>query len=79
MTDNHSFPTIEEGRKMLHSVSQESIDALLKNKLQFDSDYYTIVDLAKMDEESKSEGHGFEEGADKPQKENTQLKEEQSV
>ena len=59
---------------MLHSVSQESIDALLKNKLQFDSDYYTIVDLAKMDEESKSEGYGFEgDGADKPQKENTQL------
>ena len=57
---------------MLHSVPQERIDSLLANKLQFDSDYYMIVDLAKKDEESKSEGYNFmTEEADKPQKENT--------
>ena len=46
--DNHTFPTVEEGRKMLPGVPQQRIDTLLKTELQFNPDYYRIVDLHKL-------------------------------
>lgn len=56
--DNHFFPTVEQGRKMLPGVPQSRIDELVQTKLQFNPDYYRIIDLEQLtqqDEETKDQ------------------------
>lgn len=47
---------------MLTGIHQERIDALMKTTLQFNPDYYRILDLTLMeqDEESKEEKYGLD-------------------
>ena len=55
---------------MLPGVPQERIDKLLATTLQFNPDYYRIVNL--QEEESKDEKYGFEaQGSSEPSRKNT--------
>ena len=47
------FPSVEWGRTTLKGVPDEHINKLLATQLQFNPDYYRIVDLTKVDEETK--------------------------
>ena len=45
ITDAHIYPTIEQGHQLLHSVDPQRYELLLKTELQFNPDYYRIVNL----------------------------------
>ena len=47
------FPSVEWGRKTLKGIPDEHINKLLATQLQFNPDYYRIVDLTNVDEETK--------------------------
>jgi len=53
--DDHTYPKVEQGRKMLSGVPEDHINKLLSTQLQFNPDYYRILDLTTVEEESKDE------------------------
>ena len=55
ITDAHTYPSLEQGRKLLSGVSDERYNELLKRELKFNTDYYRIVDLTKLELEAEEE------------------------
>ena len=55
ITDSHSYPTLEQGKQYLPGVDLQRYDELLKTELKFNTDYYRIVDLTKLNQEEKEE------------------------
>ena len=77
ITDQHCFPTLKQGRELLHSVPQSRLDLLLKTQLQFNPNYYRIVDLQKLSEEEEKDDQQYgidARGADVPIRKDTQPK-----
>ena len=60
----HFFPNTTLGKELLPGVDEKIYDDLLKEKLQFNPNYYRIKDLSKVEqteaEEESKEQYGFD-------------------